>query len=117
MTTIKTADRISLGDAPATPLEALLDPEALLRAWRDHGVRAYSPMIFAVLLGVTVAATFAYGLTMGIPLGWSTALQRGIALTLAAGAAWLVAWLLYASIEPDGASGPGARSEYALPSG
>jgi hypothetical protein len=91
MTTIKTADRISLGDAPATPLDALVDPEALLRAWRDHGVRAYSPTIFVLLLGVTAAATFAYGVTMGIPLGWSAALERGLTLMLAAGGAWLVA--------------------------
>jgi hypothetical protein len=49
-------------------------------------------------------------------LGWvlrRAALGVLILLTVAG----LSAWLLYASIEPDGASGPGARSEYALPSG
>lgn len=48
-------------------------------------------------------------------LGW--ALRRaalGLAILLTAAA--LTAWLLYASIEPDGAfAGPGANSEYALP--
>lgn len=50
-------------------------------------------------------------------LGW--ALRRaalGLAILLIV--AVLSAWLLYASIEPDGTtSGPGARSDYALPSG
>jgi hypothetical protein len=47
-------------------------------------------------------------------LGW--ALRRaalGLAILLAA--AWLGAWLLYASIEPDGTAAPGALSEYAVP--
>lgn len=48
-------------------------------------------------------------------LGW--ALRRaalGLAILLTAAA--LTAWLLYASIEPDGAlTGPDANSEYALP--
>jgi hypothetical protein len=47
-------------------------------------------------------------------LGW--ALRRaalGLGILLAA--AWLVAWLLYASIEPDGSAGPGVLSEYAVP--
>jgi hypothetical protein len=47
-------------------------------------------------------------------LGW--ALRRaalGLAILLTAAA--LAAWLLYASIEPDGTfAGPGANSEYAL---
>jgi hypothetical protein len=49
-------------------------------------------------------------------LGWAlrrAALGLAILLTLAV----LSAWLLYASIEPDGTAGSGARSEYALPSG
>jgi hypothetical protein len=36
-----------------------------------------------------------------------------ILLTLAG----LSAWLMYASIEPDGTAGPPSRGEYALPSG
>jgi hypothetical protein len=49
-------------------------------------------------------------------LGW--ALRRAaLGLLILLTAAGLSAWLLYASIEPDGAGGPGARSEYALPSG
>jgi len=48
-------------------------------------------------------------------LGWAlrrAALGLLILLTVAA----LSAWLLYASIEPDGAStGPPSQSEYALP--
>jgi hypothetical protein len=49
-------------------------------------------------------------------LGW--ALRRAaLGLLILLTVAGLSAWLLYASIEPDGASGPGARSEYALPSG
>ena len=48
-------------------------------------------------------------------LGW--ALRRaalGLAILLTAAA--LTAWLLYASIEPDGAfAAPGSNSEYALP--
>jgi hypothetical protein len=50
-------------------------------------------------------------------LGW--ALRRaalGLAILLIV--AVLSAWLLYASIEPDGmSSGPGSHSEYALPQG
>ena len=49
-------------------------------------------------------------------LGWAlrrAALGLAILLTVAV----LSAWLLYASIEPDGTAGPGARSDYALPSG
>jgi hypothetical protein len=50
-------------------------------------------------------------------LGWAlrrAALGLAILLTVAV----LSAWLLYASIEPDGTtSAPGARSDYALPSG
>jgi hypothetical protein len=49
-------------------------------------------------------------------IGW--ALRRAaLGLLILLTAAGLSAWLLYASIEPDGAAGPGARSEYALPSG
>lgn len=49
-------------------------------------------------------------------LGW--ALRRaalGLAILLVA--TGFAAWLFYASIEPDGARGPGAQSEYALPQG
>jgi hypothetical protein len=49
-------------------------------------------------------------------LGW--ALKRaalGLAILLVA--TGFGAWLFYASIEPDGARGPGAQSEYALPPG
>ena len=47
-------------------------------------------------------------------LGW--ALRRAaLGLLILLAAAWLGAWLLYASIEPDSATGPGALSEYALP--
>jgi hypothetical protein len=49
-------------------------------------------------------------------LGWAlrrAALGLAILLTVAVSAAWL----LYASIEPDGTTGSGARSEYALPPG
>jgi len=49
-------------------------------------------------------------------LGWAlrrAALGLAILLTVAV----LSAWLLYASIEPDSSAGPGARSDYALPSG
>lgn len=49
-------------------------------------------------------------------LGWAlrrAALGLAILLTVAV----LSAWLLYASIEPDGSAGSGARSDYALPSG
>lgn len=49
-------------------------------------------------------------------LGW--ALRRAaLGLFILLTAAGLSALLLYASIEPDGTTGPGARSEYALPSG
>lgn len=49
-------------------------------------------------------------------LGW--ALRRAaLGLVILLTVAGLSAWLLYASIEPDGTSGPGARSEYALPPG
>jgi hypothetical protein len=49
-------------------------------------------------------------------LGW--ALRRAaLGLLILLTVAGLSAWLLYASIEPDGTTGPGARSEYALPSG
>ena len=49
-------------------------------------------------------------------LGW--ALRRAaLGLLILLTAAALSAWLLYASIEPDGMTSPGARSEYALPSG
>jgi hypothetical protein len=49
-------------------------------------------------------------------LGW--ALRRAaLGLTILLTAAVCGAWLLYASIEPDGTAGPGARSEYALPPG
>jgi hypothetical protein len=49
-------------------------------------------------------------------LGW--ALRRaalGLAILLVA--TGFAAWLLDASIEPDGVRGPGAQSEYALPPG
>jgi hypothetical protein len=49
-------------------------------------------------------------------LGWAlrrAALGLLILLTMAG----LSAWLLYASLEPDGTGGAGVRSEYALPSG
>ncbi len=90
MTTFAT-DPIPLGDAPTTMLDALRDPESLLRAWRDHGTRVYPASLFTFLLGVTAAATAAYGLTMGLPLGWHVALERAITFTLAAGGAWIVA--------------------------
>ena len=48
-------------------------------------------------------------------LGWAlrrAALGLLILLTMAV----LSAWLLYASIEPDGTTGTGAQSDYALPS-
>jgi hypothetical protein len=49
-------------------------------------------------------------------LGW--ALKRALlGLVILLTLAGLSAWLLYASIEPDGTAGSGARSEYALPSG
>ena len=49
-------------------------------------------------------------------LGW--ALRRAaLGLVILLTVAVLSAWLLYASIEPDGTTGPGGRSEYALPSG
>jgi hypothetical protein len=49
-------------------------------------------------------------------LGW--ALRRAVlGLLILLTVAGLSAWLLYASIEPDGTAGPGARSEYALPPG
>lgn len=49
-------------------------------------------------------------------LGW--ALRRAaLGLVILLTVAVLSAWLLYASIEPDGTTGPGARSDYALPSG
>ena len=49
-------------------------------------------------------------------VGW--ALRRAaLGLFILLFCAGLGAWLLYASIEPDGTTGPGARSEYALPSG
>jgi hypothetical protein len=49
-------------------------------------------------------------------LGW--ALRRAaLGLFILVTVAVLSAWLLYASIEPDSTSGPGARSDYALPSG
>jgi hypothetical protein len=49
-------------------------------------------------------------------LGW--ALRRaamGLAILLVA--TGFFAWLLYASIEPDGTRGPGAQSDYGLPPG
>jgi hypothetical protein len=49
-------------------------------------------------------------------LGWAlrrAALGLAILLTTAV----LGAWLMYASIEPDGSPGAGARSDYALPPG
>lgn len=49
-------------------------------------------------------------------LGW--ALRRAaLGLLILLTTAVLGAWLLYASIEPDGTTGLGARSDYALPSG
>jgi hypothetical protein len=49
-------------------------------------------------------------------LGW--ALRRAaLGLLILLTVAGLSAWLLYASIEQDGTTGPGARSDYALPSG
>jgi hypothetical protein len=49
-------------------------------------------------------------------LGW--ALRRAaLGLLILLTAAGLSAWLLYASIEPDGTAGAGTRGEYALPSG
>jgi hypothetical protein len=49
-------------------------------------------------------------------VGW--ALRRAaLGLLILLTVAGLGAWLLYASIEPDATTGPGARSEYALPSG
>jgi hypothetical protein len=49
-------------------------------------------------------------------LGW--ALRRAaLGLVILLAATGLGAWLFYASIEPDGAKGPGAQSEYALPPG
>jgi hypothetical protein len=49
-------------------------------------------------------------------LGW--ALRRAaLGLVILLTVAVLSAWLFYASIEPDGTAAPGARSEYALPSG
>jgi hypothetical protein len=49
-------------------------------------------------------------------LGW--ALRRALlGLLILLTAAGLSAWLLYASIEPDGTTGAGVRSEYALPPG
>ena len=91
MTTTPTTEAIALEDAPTTLIDALRDPEGLLRAWRDHGTRAYPTSMFTFLLGVTAAATAAYGLTMGLPLGWHAALVRAVTFTAAAGAAWLVA--------------------------
>jgi hypothetical protein len=49
-------------------------------------------------------------------LGWAlrrAALGLAILLTVAV----LSAWLFYASLEPDGTTSPGTRSEYAFPSG
>jgi hypothetical protein len=47
-------------------------------------------------------------------LGW--ALRRAaLGLLILLAVAWLGAWLLYASIEPDGTTAPGALSEYSLP--
>jgi hypothetical protein len=91
MTTTSTTDPFPLDDAPTTVLDALRDPEGLLRAWRDHGTRAYPTSLFTFLLGVTAAATAAYGLTMGLPLGWRVGLERAVTFTLAAGAAWIIA--------------------------
>jgi hypothetical protein len=49
-------------------------------------------------------------------LGW--ALRRAaLGLTILLTVAVLSAWLFYASLEPDGTTSPGTRSEYALPSG
>jgi hypothetical protein len=49
-------------------------------------------------------------------LGW--ALRRAVlGLAILLTVAVLSALLLYASIEPDGTAGSGARSDYALPSG
>jgi len=49
-------------------------------------------------------------------IGW--ALRRAaLGLVILLTVAVLSAWLFYASIEPDGTAGSGARSEYALPSG
>ncbi len=91
MTTITTPDTAPLDGVPTTLLDALRDPEGLMRAWRDHGTRAYPPSLFTFLLGITAAATAAYGLTMGLPLGWRVGLARAVTFTAAAGAAWLVA--------------------------
>ena len=43
--------------------------------------------------------------------------RAALGLVILLTVAVLSAWLLYASIESDGSTGPGARSEYALPSG
>ena len=82
------SNTLPLEEAPRTALAALRDPERFLRAWRDHGTRAYPVAIFPLLLVVTIAATAAYGLVMGLPLGWHTALERGITFPLACGLAW-----------------------------
>jgi hypothetical protein len=81
-----------LEEAPTTILAALRDPEAFLRAWRDHGTRAYPPSIFVLLIAITAAATAAYGLAMGLPLGAMAALERAISFPLAAGVAWTLAF-------------------------
>jgi hypothetical protein len=82
---------LPLEDAPATIIDALREPERFLRAWRDHGRRAYPISVFVLLLAVTAAATALYGLVMGLPLGAHAALERAVAFTTAAGIAWTLA--------------------------
>lgn len=77
-------------DAPKSLLDALRNPEGLLRTWRDHGTGAYPASLFFMLLGITAASTAAYGFVMALPLGLSVALARAVAFTAAAGTAWIV---------------------------
>src|SRR5262249_10218069 len=73
-----------LAEAPTPLTDALRAPERFVRAWRDHGPRAYPLSLFALLLGVSVAATALYGFVMGLPLGWHAALERSLRFTVAA---------------------------------
>jgi hypothetical protein len=89
MTTLSAT--LPLEEAPRTALGALRDPERFLRAWNDHGRRAYSPWVFVLLVAVAALGTAGYGFAIGLPFGWRAALERALGLSVAAGSAWALA--------------------------
>ena len=86
-----TLPEFPLEEAPSTIIDALRRPERFVHAWHVHGTRAYPLSIFALLFGVSVAATASYGMAMGLPFGIGLALERALTVPLACGLAWSLA--------------------------